>query len=364
MASAPSEAYVELVLKTGGGGVMGEAPSAEELSEVLMEYGAMSVTASDSNAGTDLEEALYGEPPDARELDVFLVEADKWRSEAYWRSAEVVALFASEDYCVAVLDSLRDRYGDDVLEDLDADLRPLDGETDWLAAQEAARPVVRVGELSILLPWHETSSDPDVAAKQLRIEGGAAFGTGEHQTTRMCCEWLQEATLPAHCTVVDYGCGSGILALAALRCGAASAVGVDIDVDCVAAAKRNAESNGFGESECRFHLPAPTAGADANTVAYVNARLTNDAGSFADHAPLPDDEPPADVVLANILLNPLLALEETLVDLVAAGGAMAMSGVREDQAAAVMAAYGPYFETIAVEKKSDGWLVIVGSGRL
>ena len=88
MASAPSEAYVELVLKTGGGGVMGEAPSAEELSEVLMEYGAMSVTASDSNAGTELEEALYGEPPDAKELDVFLVEADKWRSEAYWRSAE------------------------------------------------------------------------------------------------------------------------------------------------------------------------------------------------------------------------------------------------------------------------------------
>ncbi|EGB12573.1 hypothetical protein AURANDRAFT_6963, partial [Aureococcus anophagefferens] len=170
--------------------------------------------------------------------------------------------------------------------------------------------------------WHDTSPDPDVAKRQLRVEGGAAFGTGEHQTTRMCCEWLQEAELPAMYTMVDYGCGSGILALTALRYGAAVAVGVDIDVDCVAAAKRNAESNGFAPSECRFHLP-PT-------------------GDFG-HDPLPSDEPPADVVVANILLNPLLALQDTITGLVKVGGTQVMSGIRLDQADRVIAAYGPKF---------------------
>ena len=353
----PPEAYVEVVLHTGG--AHSDTPSAEELSEVLMEYGAMSVSASDSNAGTDAEEALYGEPPDAKELDVFLDE-DRWRSEAYWRSAEVRALFVSEDYGVAVLDALRDRYGDGVLEDMDGSLEPLPSDVDWLQKQEAARPVVVVGDLEILLPWHDTSPDPDVAKRQLRVEGGAAFGTGEHQTTRMCCEWLQEAKLPAMYTMVDYGCGSGILALTALRYGAAVAVGVDIDVDCVAAAKRNAESNGFAPSECRFHLPPVDAGADAASVAYVNARL--ETGDFG-HDPLPSDEPPADVVVANILLNPLLALQDTITGLVKVGGTQVMSGIRLDQADRVIAAYGPKFDDVRVAKETDGWLVVVASGR-
>ena len=126
-----------------------------------------------------------------------------------------------------------------------------------------SKPVVTVGALEILLPWHETSSDPSVASRQLRVEGGAAFGTGEHQTTRMCCEWLQETTFPAFYTMCDYGCGSGILALTALRFGAACAVGIDIDPDCVKAAERNRASNGFGVNEARFYLPSLDAGGDA-----------------------------------------------------------------------------------------------------
>ena len=227
---------------------------------------------------------------------------------------------------------------------------------DTLCAQ-----VVTVGQLDILLPWHDTSPDPEIAKRQLRVEGGAAFGTGEHQTTRMCCEWLQDAALPAHYTMLDYGCGSGILALTALRFGAAAAVGVDIDVDCVAAAKRNAESNDFAPPGLRFYLPPVDAGADAASVAYVNSRLAPAPDGFD---PLPADELPSDVVVANILLKPLLALRETIVDRVREGGSLAMSGVRREQADEVVAAYGPHFSAIRVDREVDGWLLIVGRDKL
>mmetsp|Transcript_4937 Transcript_4937/g.14641 ORF Transcript_4937/g.14641 Transcript_4937/m.14641 type:complete len:385 (+) Transcript_4937:165-1319(+) len=349
-----ADAFHELRLRTGGEG----APSAEELSEALMEFGALSVTATDTGAGTPEEEALFREPPDARELDVFTDE-NRWRSEAYWARSEVAALFSTAAGGEAALKELRSLYGDAAAASLEASVAPL-ADQDWLAVQEAARPVVTVGQLDILLPWHETSSDPAVAARQLRVEGGAAFGTGEHQTTRMCCEWLQRANLPAHYTMLDYGCGSGILALTALRFGAACAAGVDIDVDCVAAAKRNAADNGFGGAEARFYLPEVDAGADAGAVAFVNARLTSAPDGFE---PLPPGET-FDAVVANILLNPLLALRDTIVNRVRADGILAISGVRAEQFDAVRDAYRGAFRDVRIDREEDGWLLIVCEDKL
>lgn len=340
-------AYAELVLKTNRDADV----SAESLSELLMECaGALSVSASDANAGTADEEAIFGEPP--TDLDVFLDE-DRWRSEAYWQSAEVRALFASESDAQAALRFVENTLGAAAV--TNAQIDDLAKDVDWLAVQEAARPVVTVGQLQILLPWHETSSDPLVASRQLRVEGGAAFGTGEHQTTRMCCEWLQETTFPAFYTMCDYGCGSGILALTALRFGAACAVGIDIDPDCVRAAERNRASNGFGDREARFYLPSLDAGGDASSIAYVNKRFTAAPEGVA---PFPGDELPCDVVVANILLRPLLALRDTILERVRPGGSLAMSGVRVDQVDDVLGAYASSFETATVDREVDGWVLI------
>ena len=340
-------AYAELVLKTNRDADV----SAESLSELLMECaGALSVSASDANAGTADEEAIFGEPP--TDLDVFLDE-DRWRSEAYWQSAEVRALFASESDAQAALRFVENTLGTTAV--AGAEIDDLAKDVDWLAVQEAARPVVTVGQLQILLPWHETSADPLVASRQLRVEGGAAFGTGEHQTTRMCCEWLQETTFPAFYTMCDYGCGSGILALTALRFGAACAVGIDIDPDCVKAAERNRASNGFGDNEARFYLPSLDAGGDASSIAYVNKRFTSAPEGVA---PFPEGELPCDVVVANILLRPLLALRDTILERVRPGGALAMSGVRVDQVDDVLGAYASHFATSEVEREIDGWVLI------
>ena len=346
-------AYAELVLKTNRDADV----SAESLSELLMECaGALSVSASDANAGTADEEAIFGEPP--TDLDVFLDE-DRWRSEAYWQSAEVRALFASESDAQAALKFVENTLGGAAV--TGAQIDDLAKDVDWLAVQEAARPVVTVGQLQILLPWHETSSDPAIAMRQLRVEGGAAFGTGEHQTTRMCCEWLQETTFPAFYTMCDYGCGSGILALTALRFGAACAVGIDIDPDCVRAAERNRASNGFGDNEARFYLPSLDAGGDASSIAYVNKRFTSAPEGVA---PFPEGELPCDVVVVNILLRPLLALRDTILERVRPGGTLAMSGVRVDQVDDVLGAYASSFETAAVDREVDGWVLIACRGKL
>ena len=344
-AESAEAAYAELVLKTNRDADV----SAESLSELLMECaGALSVSASDANAGTADEEAIFGEPP--TDLDVFLDE-DRWRSEAYWQSAEVRALFASQNDAQAALRIRREharRRGRRRF----PNRRPRQRRR--LARRAGSRKTGRHGRSTAnSTALARDVVRPSVASRQLRVEGGAAFGTGEHQTTRMCCEWLQETTFPAFYTMCDYGCGSGILALTALRFGAACAVGIDIDPDCVRAAERNRASNGFGENEARFYLPSLDAGGDASSIAYVNKRFTSAPEGVA---PFPEGELPCDVVVANILLRPLLALRDTILERVRPGGALAMSGVRVDQVDDVLGAYASSFETAAVDREVDGWV--------
>ncbi|KAJ8600677.1 hypothetical protein CTAYLR_007432 [Chrysophaeum taylorii] len=327
-ASNVEDGVVELVYRTQS------QPSASELSELLFELGATSVDATDADAGSALEEPIFREPPP--EYDVFV--DDQWRSEEFWSRAVVRALAPSR-LAARLEAAVAETYPG-----LHAEVRPVE-ERDWVAVQEALRPPLVVGKMRVVLPWHDS-----VEPRDLRLEGGAAFGTGEHPTTKMCVLWLQD-NMPAFATVMDYGTGSGILALASLKAGAATAVGVDVDVDAIAVARRNAELNDFAPPEVSFHLPPVGAGADAHTLALVESRFRNDDTAAAT-APLPENLAGAtyDVVVANILLNPLLALKDTLCGFVEEqDGKLVISGIRRDQFAKVRDAYAPSFPHGAVE---------------
>ncbi len=169
--------------------------------------------------------------------------------------------------------------------------------------------------------------DPNAPPVILELDPGLAFGTGTHPTTALCLEWLDAAEL-AGCTVIDYGCGSGVLAVAALKLGAGAALGVDIDPQALIASRDNAERNG------------------------VVARLTLQPAS----ATL---EGQADVLLANILAAPLHALAPTLATHVVPGGWLVLSGILESQAEAVAASYAPWFD-VSLPTLRDGWARLDG----
>jgi ribosomal protein L11 methyltransferase len=173
--------------------------------------------------------------------------------------------------------------------------------------------------------WH----DPPVpGAVVVRLDPGVAFGTGSHPTTRLCLQWLRE-TVRGGEAVLDYGCGSGILAIAAARLGARAVVGTDIDPQAVAAARINGYANRVA---ARFELP---------------------------HALPPQ---PHDIVVANILTNPLLLLAPVLARAARAGGRIALSGILAPQADDVLEAYAPWFN-IARWREAEGWVLLAGERR-
>ena len=302
-AAAPP-AYTEVRVRCGAGRPLGP----EEVSEVLLELGAMSVETSDADAGTAAEAPILSAST-----------APRREGGEHWPRTLVTALVPS-GAGEGLLQGLERIYGAAVLAALEPALAPVE-DKDWLAEQERLRPPICIGGLRIALPWH----DPDPAAQvELHVEGGAAFGTGEHQTTRLCCEFVQARAADLRGRrVLDYGSGSGILALAARAYGAAEAIGVDIDPEALETARRNARLNGM-QDRARFYLPSSDAALPAPGGAHANdrSRLPADAGRFP-------------VVLANILLNPLLELRDTIVDRLEPGGVLAVAGIRANQADAV-----------------------------
>lgn len=171
--------------------------------------------------------------------------------------------------------------------------------------------------------WHAA---PEPSAINIVLDPGLAFGTGSHPTTRLCLEWLDRNLVPG-ASVIDYGCGSGILAIAAARLGARAVAGVDIDPQAVQSSRYNAERNG---------VLASFSAADA-------AR--------------PE---PADVVVANILSNPLKVLAPLLADLVVPGGRIVLSGILAGQAAEVAGYYRPWFD-IDPAVEDEGWVRLSGA---
>ena len=286
-----------------------DAECAEPLADALLEAGAMSADVADANAGTLRERPLFGEPGA--------------RSHPGWHLNRLSALFAPEiDLSAQIPAALRaaglsetTRYRLEAVDD-----------RDWVrATQDQFRPVRISPRLWIVPSWHAA---PDPQALNIALDPGLAFGTGTHPTTRLCLRWLETHVRGGE-TVIDFGCGSGILAIAALKLGAGAACGVDIDEEALLAARSNAMQN------------------------RVRARFVAAADEIRE---------PAQLVVANILANPLAVLAPLLAKLTAPGGRVALSGIFAEQADEVRAAYLEWFEIDAIER-DEGWALLSGVKR-
>ena len=276
------------------------------LAEALDALDALSVSVEDADAHTEAEQALFGEPgmPPPKEG---------------WQRSRVIALFPDEAVAreAAALLPLQDFFAGCTV--LEVAALP---EQDWVRlTQSQFDPVEITPEFWIVPTWHEP---PAQARQVIRLDPGLAFGTGTHPTTRMCLRWT--ATHPvAGQRVLDYGCGSGILAIGAARFGAGEIDAVDIDPAAVRAAQDNAQANAVA---LRAGLP------DAARGEY-------------------------DTVLANILATPLKVLAPLLCAHVKPGGHLVLAGILERQAEELQAAYAPYL-ALAVSDRMDGWILMTG----
>ena len=279
---------------------------AEQFSDALMEFGALSVSVEDADEGTEAEQPLFGEP-------------GMEPKEAAWEHSRVVAL-TPVDFNHAQLVELAAAQCKIAVPK--HSLRSV-ADQDWVRLTQSQFEPMLIGERIWVVPsWH-TAPDPDAII--LELDPGLAFGTGSHPTTRLCMEWL-ESHAPLNKSVLDYGCGSGILAIVAKKLGAQHVDGIDIDPQAITAAEFNATRN---HCEIDFALP--------NKIS---------ADTY-------------DVVVANILSNPLKLMAPMLSNKVAPGGMLVLSGVLERQALEVAAAYAPYL-ALSVWQERDGWVALHG----
>ncbi|GCB06687.1 50S ribosomal protein L11 methyltransferase [Ralstonia sp. SET104] len=280
---------------------------AEALSEALFDLGALSVSVEDADADTPDEQPLFGEPGHEP-------------TRLAWNRSRVVALLADDADPALLVAAAANEIG---LSPLPAyTVREVE-EQDWVRVTQSQFEPIHIGEHIWVVPsWHDA---PEPDAVVLELDPGLAFGTGSHPTTRLCMEWLEQHVQPAERTL-DYGCGSGILAIVAKKLGAGETVGVDIDPNAVEASRYNAERN---------HVEA----------------------TFA----LPDDAPEGtfDLVVANILSNPLKLMAAMLCARVRPGGRLILSGVLERQAEEVAAAYASAIP-LTVWRARDGWVCLHG----
>jgi ribosomal protein L11 methyltransferase len=282
-----------------------ESIHAERFSDALFDLGALSVSIEDAQAGTDAEKPIFGEPGEP--------------VDQLWEQSVVLALF-DEGIDTALIVAACSTTLKLALPSFDV-VRV--EEQDWVRlTQSQFNPIPISDRLWITPTWHEC---PDAGAISIQLDPGLAFGTGSHPTTRLCLKWL-DSNLAGGETLLDYGCGSGILAIAGIKLGAASAIGVDIDPQAMTASRQNAEQNAV---EVQFYLP--------------------------------DAEPTAsyDVVIANILTNPLKALAPMLAAKVKLGGRIALSGILAEQADDVIAIYSQWF-AMNTPQIEDGWVCLSG----
>lgn len=291
---------------------------AEAWADAFLEAGALSVQAEDADAESPDEQPIFGEPLTPGQAETVAGVAFGW---ARTRLAVLLERGAEPMDLVAQVATALGKPAPSI-----AATRTVEDQ-DWVRATQSQFEPIPVGERLLIVPsWHvQEALRREDGRLALVIDPGLAFGTGSHPTTHMCLEWLEQADLGGK-RVIDYGCGSGILAIAAARLGAAQVIGIDIDPQALVSARENARVN----------------------------RVEVAVQSSSD--PLP---PPADVVVANILSNPLKLLAPMLVSLVAPGGALVLSGVLERQIDEVGQFYG---ETLPVTawRVRDGWACLAG----
>lgn len=296
---------------------LASAEDAERWSDALLEAGALSVQAEDADADSPDEQAIYGEPgmPVAR---------------AGWHRTRLTALLEAEQLPEDLLAAAAQACG--LTPPRDFTLRAVEDQ-DWVSASQAQFAPIPIGDRLLITPsWHlnALADDPQTAASAritIVLDPGLAFGTGSHPTTHLCLQWLSRELQPGQ-TVIDYGCGSGILAIAAARLGAGRTIGVDIDPQAVQSALANARNNAVD----------------------IEARLTTEAA--------PE---PADVVVANILSNPLKVLAPMLTALVRPGGRLVLAGLLDRQVDEVASTYPQV--ALSAWASLDGWTCLAGVRR-
>jgi ribosomal protein L11 methyltransferase len=276
----------------------------------LEDLGALSITLQDANAETPDERAIFepgvGETP-------------------LWNEIVLQALF----------DAGTDRAGlVHALGDLVPELAPDQlvfhdvADRDWTRAWMDTYQPMRFGRRLWIYPWNVEPPNDDPESIVVRLDPGLAFGTGTHPTTALCLEWLDAKDLAGK-TVIDYGCGSGVLAIAALKLGAARVIGVDNDEQALTASRDNAQRNGVSD---KFDLYLPQ------------------------HFP----QMQSDVLVANILAGPLSELAPVFAQNLHAHGTLALSGILDGQQDELLARYAPWFDALQATQR-DGWVRISGT---
>jgi ribosomal protein L11 methyltransferase len=292
------------------------AEIAEPLGDALIEIGALSVSVEDAAAGGYDENPLYGEPGLSPEVQA-------------WDLSSVKALF-SKDLDLPLNDLVAE------LKEAGFSVTPpqevIVPDQDWVRLTQSQFEPIHVGKRIWIVPsWHQTPSDPDAIC--LAVDPGLAFGTGSHPTTRLCLEWLdqcsQESALNSQ-SLLDYGCGSGILAIAAYKLGFGEVFGTDIDPQAIESARTNAQQN---QTRIQFQLPDDIENAVGNQV--------------------------FDVVIANILANPLQVLAPALIARLKPGGQLVLSGILERQVDEVIASYQNSLQ-LSVWGIDEGWVCLIG----
>lgn len=284
---------------------------AEALSDALMEAGALSVAVEDADLGTAAEIPLFGEPG---------MEPD----QAAWERSRVIALTEADADTAAIIAQASAAIK--LANIPDYTLRAV-ADQDWVRLTQSQFEPIHIGKNIWVVPsWH-TAPDPNGLI--LELDPGLAFGTGSHPTTRLCMEWLEAHARPGM-SVLDYGCGSGILAMVAKKLGAAEVIGVDIDPQAIESATANSVRNNCA----------------------INYYLPDAFGTVAPGQTF-------DIVVANILSGPLALMAPMLAARVAAGGALVLSGILAQQAQEVAAAYAPLIN-LTVWAEQDGWVALSG----
>jgi len=277
----------------------------EAVTDALLAAGALAVDVADADAGSPAERAVFDEPGTA--------------PPRAWRRNLLSALVNEHSDPAMLLAAACARAG--------VALPPHRvrriADEDWVRSTQAQFGPIRISSRLWIVPsWADA---PDSRAVNIVLDPGLAFGTGGHATTRLCLHWL-ERTIRGGESVIDYGCGSGILAIAALKLGAAAATGVDIDGQALLAARRNAVQN---RVHAIFHGAAEAI------------------------------RQPAQIVVANILAHPLIVLAPLLAKLTAPGGRLALAGLTTAQAGEVCGAYREWFDLRADEEDGD-WVLLSG----
>ncbi len=286
--------------------------NADAISDALMRIGALSASIEDANAETLAEQAIFGEPGDP--------------PPGIWQQNIVTAMFDKSTDVALVMQALSQDTGITQFQYHTESI----ADQDWVRATQAQFDPIKITDNLWIVPtWHTA---PHSSAVNIVLDPGLAFGTGSHPTTHLCLEWLTQQALNNplnNRSVLDYGCGSGILAIAAKKLGASQVVGVDIDSQAIIASNYNASQN---QVQIEFF----------------------DANQFSHQI--------FDLVVANILSSALMVLAPALAKYCKVGGKLALSGILETQAETLIMRYSEWF-AMDRPKQKDAWILLTGTKR-